>query len=80
MGRRKLSGFLDVFIIFIVMVSQLYVYDKIYQIVHLKYSLIIVCLLHLSKAVLKKVSAFPTWEAWTQTNSLHSVSLSFTHP
>lgn len=56
----------NVFTILIaVMVSQLYAYDKTYQIVCFKYLLIIVCLLYLSKAVFQKVSAVATCEVWT---------------
>lgn len=48
-------------ILIVMMVSQLYTYDKTYQIVYFKY-LIIVCLLYLSTTVFQKVSAVATCE------------------
>lgn len=49
-------------ILIVMMVSQLYTYDKTYQIVYFKYLLIIVCLLYLSTTVFQKVSAVATCE------------------
>lgn len=52
MNRRKFFRVMDSLTVFIVViVSQLYSHVNIYQIVHFKYSQLILCQLHFNKSV-----------------------------
>lgn len=54
-GDEEIWGDKDMFIIVVVMVSQMYIYLKICQIAHFKYVQFIICQLHLGKTIKRKI-------------------------